>query len=37
MKKLLTILIILLSITGAFAQGGGTEDNKASKFYEEAR
>jgi len=37
MKKLLTILIILLSITRAFAQGGGTEDNKASKFYEEAR
>ena len=37
MRKLLSTLIFVISVFGVAAQGGGTEDRKASNFYEEAR
>jgi outer membrane protein OmpA-like peptidoglycan-associated protein len=37
MKKLLSILYLTFITLLASAQGGGTEDKKASNFYEEAR
>lgn len=37
MRKLIVLIFALLSFSCAFAQGGGTEDKKASNFYEEAR
>lgn len=37
MRKLIVLIFALLSFSCTFAQGGGTEDKKASNFYEEAR